>query len=567
MIQFRQKVFVAPLIAGAGKLLGSNALMGATMVGGMVQSSGQAKKQEAQNQEMMEQQARLQKATSKSLEKVAKAAQKDSSKAAQAAQVMSQTLYSESQKFFAAANPNFIKRVGNVTYDFARALNKNGAARKKVAQGLALGATMTAVGGIADKAIQMDRKKITGGAPLPGPQENPEEKRKKKRNALIKAGVTAAAAGTAIVAARKGALGKGWQNVSKRKWGGQNGWNSTLKSGSKEFYESAKSNLVPGKGEGAMGWIGPGLTIAFPAISAAGYVLGERKQLKDQATAQEKKYSENYQYQEEAKKKKSSILKAAGAGALAIGAIAAGRRGAFGAKAGRYLNDWYMSRGAQLSRIGNKVASGTKSGMKSSGKYISDIGNKMVDSGSVLWDKFNKKAVEGEVNKLTRKVQNAKSGKRSILQSGLDLFRNKESVLKNRQNIIKTGNARLAELGNQKGITGKGRAQDILSGKHHTSFIKSGLNSKVGRFITFQDGNTQEFLNSMAKNKSVGKDTRKVANFLMTGTGQTVAAVGAAGLGLAAMKPFEWGDKAVRVASKAVDKNAFAYEKSKEQEQ
>jgi len=477
-------------------------------------------------------------------------------------------MYSETQKIFAAPNPNFLKRVGNVTYDFARALNNTGKGnniQKKLAQGLAIGATMTATSGIADKLIQLDRKRITGGAPLPRPEENPEEKKKKRKKKLIKAGATAAAVTGTIIAARKGALGKGWQSVANKPWKSTvdasgktitKGWQDYLKAGEKDFWKSTKENFVPGKGEGSAGWLGPGFTFLFPAVTVGSYALGERKQLKDQANQQEQKqYSE-----EQPRKKKGSVLKKAVIGTtLAVGTIAAGRRGAFGAKAGRYLNDWYMSRGGQINRLGQKVNNG----------FMKNTGDKMVNSGSVLWDKFNRKVTDKGIVKATNKLNNAKAGKRNIFQRAADLFKDEKGLAEAQANRVAKREEKLADIQRLKGISGTQRAKDVLSGKTHTSFTKSILGSKPVRFITFQEGNNQQFLKELEKNHTKnGKldDTGKVARFLTTGTGQTLAGIGAVGVGLAAMKPFEWGDKAVRAGAKAIDKDAFAYEKSKEQQ-
>ena len=60
------------------------------------------------------------------------------------------------------------------------------------------------------------------------------------------------------------------------------------------------------------------------------------------------------------------------------------------------------------------------------------------------------------------------------------------------------------------------------------------------------------------------KTTRDAASWLEKH--KRTALVGSIGVGSLAWKPFEWGDKAVRGATKVVDKDAFAYEKSKEQQ-
>lgn len=526
MIEFRQKEFVLPLVpllASTGAGIGVSA----------VQGSVHHKKDMAQQEDFQKRQEVEARRQNEALNRIAMAAEKDPAKAQQAAAVIQ-------QKGFAAP-AGLTKRIGNVTYDFAKALNKNGTAYKKLGQGLALGATMTAATGIGDKLIQLDRKKVTGGAPLPVPEEDKEEKAKKKRKAIAKAGVGLAAAGTAIVAARRGALGKGWQQLSKRKWSGPKGWNSGAKKTGEAFVKSAKENIMPTK---ESGWIGPLLTYGFPAISATTYVLGERKQLKNQAKEQQKEYADNDQ-----KKKPGSVLKKAAIGTAAAAAtIAAGRRGAFGSKAGRYFNDWYMSRGAQLSRIGSKTSK----------KGLENLGNKMMDSGASYWGKFNPKAVDKDIARNAKKLARAKDNKRSSI---FDVFKSKKSLAEKNQQRVLDRTQRGSDLAKQRGISASKRRADILSGKEHTSITGSVLNSKPVRFITFQEGNHQNFLNQVAK-EHPGTDTAKVAKFLTTGTGKTLAAAGSVGVGLAAMAPFTWGDKAVRGAARVIDKDAFAYEKS-----
>ena len=527
MIKFRQKEFVVPLV-------GLVASTGAGIGVSAVQTKKHHNQDMAQAEDFQRQQKKEQEKQNEALNRIAKAAENNPEKAQQAAAVVQ-------QKSYAAVPQGFFRRAGNVTYDIAKALNKGGQAREKLAKGLAIGTTMAVAGYGADKLIQADRKRLTGGASLPKPQTDPEEAKKKRRKTIAKIGAgTLAIAGTAI-AAKHGKLGAGWEKVANRS---KSQWKGTAGRTGKDFVVGVKENIIPtGKG-GAEKWIGPGFTVLFPALSIGGYALGERKQLKDQAKEQQKQYAE----QESPKKKKSAgsvLKKAAGGAVIAASAIAAGRRGAFGAKTGRYLNDWYMSRGAQINKL-------------SGGKY----GQKMVKSGSELWDKFNEKATRQALDKTNRSISNAKAGKRKFW----DVFRSKESLAERNKDRITKGSEKLAEIKNLRNTTGAQRARDVLDGRVHTSLTKSVIDSKPVRFMTFQEGNHQKFLGNLAKDASVGDDTRRVARFLTTGTGQTLAAVGSVGIGAAAMYPFTLGDKAVRKATKAVDKNAFAYEESKGQE-
>ena len=441
----------------------------------------------------------------------------------------------EEKSFAVPVNKNFLERAGNVTYNFARELNKNGALRKKVGHGLALGATMTAAGYLADKAIQADRKQITGGAVLPKPEISQEERDKKGKKTALKLGAAALTTAGLVYGAKTGKLGTGWKSVVNKS-GAQ--WKTTGKQYKEGFIKGVRDNVAPTKDPttGKRSWGGLIFTAAFPAFTIGSYALGERKQLKEQAKEQQQRqYSE-----EQPQKKRGSVLKkVAIAGATTAAAFAAGRRGAFGAKTGRYLNDIWMTKGHQVNKL-------------SRGKY----GNGMMKSGSELWDKFNKATIAKDTQRL-EKIKATPTERHNLF----DIFRNKKQIAE--RNTERT--QKIQNRISQNTITGNQRLNDVQSGKVHTSFTKSALQSWPVRVITFQEGNAPEFYKNMAK-KYKNTDTGKVAEFLTSGTGQTVGAGLAAGGGLLMMKPWEYGDKATRAALGAVDKDAFAYEKSNEQQ-
>ena len=527
MIEFRQKIFVAAIAAKVGSVLSSNALMGGTMVGQMVQSSNQAKQQEKQNEEMMEQQQRLQKQTQKALEKVANAAKKDPSKAGAVAEVMQRSYSIPVAKLGTA-----LKKGGQTVYEFGRILNNSNGGNqiaKKVGSGLAMGATM-AVGSYAlDKAIQADRKRITGGAPLPQPQEDPKKKSKGIRKAVTGAALVAGS----VLAARKGYLGKGFENLSHFK--NSAGQKLNLNPAKKVLGKELKSGLT---GKAALGGLG------FAGLLNAGYI-GERKQLKDQARAQgeQKQYSENYQYQvEQRERKRGSALKKLAIGTAAtIGTVATLRRvGPVGLR--KNINDMYMTYGKKIAgKTGNKVGNWMmKSGATEYGKAVKAGADKAIAAGK-------KAAAGGGFRDKLPFIGRSEEQLQAIAQRG---------KLAERANIdaAKAGESRLKRI--QSGQTGRKLGQGVLDGI--SGFFGFGKKQRAGILS-----------DALAKDPKTGKfiyseGTRNTAEFLRKH--KRTAALGGIAVGSIAFKPFEWGDKAVRGATRAVDKNAFAYEKSKEQQ-
>ena len=113
MIEFRQKEFVLPLVpllASTGAGIGVSAIQG----------SAHHKQDMAQQEEFQRRQGVEAQKQNEALNRIAKAAEKDPAKAQQAAAVIQQ------KGFAAPVNQNFLKRAGQVVYDFGHALNKTG---------------------------------------------------------------------------------------------------------------------------------------------------------------------------------------------------------------------------------------------------------------------------------------------------------------------------------------------------------------------------------------------------------------------------------------------------------
>ena len=558
MIKFRQKVFVAPLIAGAGKLLaGSKVAVGLQIAGG-VQERKTAATMERQNEEMIHQQERAAKRTQEALNKVAKAAEKDPNKASAAMQVMQQKSY--------ASPANLLKTGGQVVYEFARGIGGKKAA-KVLGSGLAMGAGM-AIGSYAvDKAIQADRKRITGGAPLPTVQKSPEEVSKEKKKKIAKLATAGALTAGTIIAARTGALGQGFKNLSR-------GLNSAgEKINFKGLGQSVKHHFKEGIGIKTINPTARDLAVAktkgitlkpktkfspgpllggvgFAGLFAAPYVLGERKQLKEQAKSQQQKeYSDNIQYrQEQQPKKNGSVLKKLAIGAaVTAGTVATLRRvGPTGIRKG--INDMYMTYGKKLAGSGG------------TGK----IGNWMMKSGS---QEYGKAVVKARNSALQRQI---KAGQKAAGGGGLfdKILGTKQEHLDKIAQIGEKAKNTAASINLDATKIGQARLEKIKAGKA-TRKIGQDILEKLGGAMGAGKQNTTNYLNRLTNtNPKSGivysKETQEIANFLKRH--KRTAAVGGIAVGSLTFKPFTWGDKAARGAVKAIDKNAFAYEKSKEQQ-
>ena len=173
MIKFRQKEFIAPLVA-AGARMAASALPSLALEGGLGIAANKAQEKANQQQtEIMQQQAEQQAAANKqmqkTLDKIAEKADKNPQGAVQAAgQALQQRQYARLGK---AKIATFLKRdVGG----FAKDVGKMAWNRKNIMIGGTLaGAGMAASSYAADKAVQHDMKK--SGIPL---EKRPETKQK-----------------------------------------------------------------------------------------------------------------------------------------------------------------------------------------------------------------------------------------------------------------------------------------------------------------------------------------------------------------------------------------------------
>ena len=364
MIQFRQKEFI-----GMGLV--------ASMVPGMIQSHNQNKKNAEQQEQFQRQNAKLQEKQTEAMNKIAKAAEKDPSKIQAVNGLMEQQrsyaiplkLSSGVVRALAKGKGNLrrgMQKGGQVVYEFAKGIGPD-KVTKTIGSGIAMGGTM-AIGSYAlDKAIQADRKRLTGGAPLPqASQKSQEEKAKERNRKITKAAIGATTLAGGILAARKGYLGKGFQNLSK-------GLNSQGKKiDGKALLQNTGKHLKAG--------FGPKQIVsgaAFGALFTLPGYISQRSQLKEQAQNQQKQYSEEEVQQEQPRRKVGSVLKKAAIGTVAtVGTVATLRRvGPVGVR--KSINDMYMT-------YGKKFA-----GKSGQGK----LGNWMMNSGA---EQYGKAVVRGQ---------------------------------------------------------------------------------------------------------------------------------------------------------------------------
>lgn len=531
MIEFKQKEFWGLAIS-----------TGATML----QGASQNKKNQAQQEEFQNQQARLQKKQNEALNKIATAAQKDPSKAQAAAGVLQQKAY--------ALPTNLLKRGGQVAYDFARSIGPTKAA-KALGGGLAMGATMAAGSYLVDKGIQKDRARITGGAPLPKPAEkSPEEKKKARNKKLIKAGLGAAALAGSVLAARKGALGQGFQNLSKGLGNSGKAINKkaildTTKKSFKEGFTFKK--VLGGAGFGAM-------------LTLPGY-LGERAQLKGQSSqAQQKQYS-NEEQQTQPKRKAGSVLKKVAIGTAATAGTLATLRRVGPAGMRKSINTMYMTYGKKFAgksgagKIGNWMMN---SGAKEYGKAQAKVAEKVLKSRIAQAPNAAKTLADPEaLEKIKKTYANNPEGYKNYINK-LKGLANENSTARAKSALANFDKAKFAEAAGKQKL-GYIKSDNAVVSRIHSRKIGEGILGGVGSIMGAGKKQTTGFLGKLAKN-SANEDTRKTAEWLLKH--KRAGLIGGAAVGSLAWKPFGWGDSAVKKSLGAVDKNAFAYEKSKEQQ-
>ena len=516
----------------------------------MVQTSVQNKKNMAQQEEFQNQQAKLQKKQNEALNNIAKAAEKDPSKAQAAAGVLQQKAY--------ASPTEFLKKGGQVVFDFAKGVGSQNIATK-VGKGLALGAAMAAGGYLVDKGIQRDRARITGGAPLPVPQKSPEEQKKARNKKLIKAGVGTALAAGSVLAARKGLLGQGFKNLSHGLTSsGTNKFNTKglLKTAGKSFKEGMTGKEI---GVGAL----------FGGVFTLPGYLRERRQLKEQAAQQQRQYSD--ETEQPRKNKVGSVLKKAAIGTAAtIGTAAVLRRvGPTGIR--KSINNMYMTYGKKLAgksgngKLGNwMMKSGASEYGKAQAKIAKEALTSRVKSGleaqATLADRGEKLKLKYKKKFLLFNKKRTASEYKDVLKKQHQLA-NEKQVAKAQSVLSNFNSADYAKRAGEKKLAAIMSDNEVIS-RANGRKLGEGLIGGYGNFMGVGKQQATGFLTKMSKSNN--EQTAKTADWLLRH--RRAGLIGGAAVGSLAWKPFGWGDAAAKKTIGAVDKNAFAYEKSKEQQ-
>lgn len=288
MIVFREKVFVAPLIAAAGGPLMLGIMGGGTAISA-VQGHKANKAQQEANQQMAEQQQRQAKqmlAEEKKRTEAYKEALKSGNITAPTQQTFSITL---KRKTFAnpvvglankiAGSGVWKKVAGTKTYQNIRGFGKDlyevgkkrGSAQK-IADGLAMGSTMAGGSYLVDKAIQADMKK--NGMPVDTPQKQEKSKAKKVKSAILGGGAALAGTAGTLFMARKGKL-----------------TTANLKKGAGMVGQGFKNQFrLKDPTTGKKSILGPALTVGLPTFTGISY-MAQKKQMKDQVEQSERQYS------------------------------------------------------------------------------------------------------------------------------------------------------------------------------------------------------------------------------------------------------------------------------------
>ena len=282
MIVFKQKIYIAPLVAALGKdLLVQGAVgLGSTAMGNKA-AANQAEEQMQEQRRLQRQQLKAQAQQNKqmmdTLKQVAK--QNPTVAGSAAGQMMQQ------QQFAIPASVlGNLKTAKGAVKDLA-IVSKQMGAHKTVARGLAMGATAAGASYLVDKAIQANAKR--SGIDL-GPTEDTRKEHGKK---LAKAAGLATAAGLAIAGAKKGYLGNGLRTAADKVINKSNLQKAgkTVKGAFKEQFVNTKAwDNAKGLKEKAKAVNAGGLamTAGFAALPVISYA-GTKKAMKDQAKQSE----------------------------------------------------------------------------------------------------------------------------------------------------------------------------------------------------------------------------------------------------------------------------------------
>jgi len=273
MIQFRQKIFLAPAMAGMG-------LMNAIGIAGIAQGGAQM----IQSSKQMEQQQQMQRQSDLMARKNAKmqadALNNIANKAPQMGTQIAPKLFS--------AKPGFFKNARQVARDMLIVGNKNGKLRRKMTGMLATGATFGALAYGTNKLIAHDARK-NGLLPEQSEEDIQEAKNNRKKSIKKIALGTLATAGTLAAsygAAKRGFLGKKAQNfatnnITRKNIKGQASiFKRDLRDGFKEQFSSPGAMIAT-----------TAFGVGFPLLSYLPEKIQKQKQQEVSKAEEQKTYS------------------------------------------------------------------------------------------------------------------------------------------------------------------------------------------------------------------------------------------------------------------------------------
>lgn len=291
MIKFKKRSFAVPAALPAA----ANVIGGVLSAAGLVQGGVQMKQQEELQNQQLREQRRLQnqqiQAMNKRTQDTIKALNEVSkNNPAIAAAAAGKQLAAIQQQQFAipASLSNMAKTVRGTAKDLAITA-KNLGAHKKLASGLAMGATAGGASYLVDKAVQADAKR--SGIDL-GETESDQKDNAKK---LGKAALTAGGTALAVLGAKKGYLGKTLQGGVNKYITRENATKvgRTLKNAVKEqFVDTNKLKEAKTIGDKVKSINGTGLLITggFASLPAITYATN-KKAMKDQVGQSEQQKS------------------------------------------------------------------------------------------------------------------------------------------------------------------------------------------------------------------------------------------------------------------------------------
>lgn len=365
MIVFKQKEYIAPLIAGAaGKVLGgvANTAMIGSSVAGVIQGHNANKA----NEEAAEQAAREQKRHNKAMEEAAK-------NNPNLANAVEERGFAESQKNYAFIPASVTKAAANLGKTKAGTFAKDmygmyGGGLKSAAK---MGAGFAAIGYAGNKIAQ-------------GIKRHDEGEDDKNKKTLAKAAGVAATLGAGVLAAKSGKL-PGQLGPKAQQFMTTGAGGKALKSVSNQVLARNKAGKISVGGtlkNNAFNGI-------FLAMPTASYLMSKKGQ-KDQVAAQEQSQEQQQQYSENGEKKSSLAKKAllgVGTVGLAAGTIMGAKRGMLGTGAQRRV-------GNMLTRSGNYAS---KQGLAKTGTYLTSQGKTAVNAAQKAVETGNERTLANKI--------------------------------------------------------------------------------------------------------------------------------------------------------------------------